>query len=78
MCLTVPPGASVIQASHHGLQALAGLVAQIRAGQSLQIWEHGVLMRERLIYREWLRVAGVCWGVLCVFGMCWERLIDRE
>jgi hypothetical protein len=29
-------------------------VAQMTANQSLQIWEHGVLMRERLIYREWL------------------------
>jgi len=33
-------------------QALAGLVAQLRSGQSLQIWEHGVLMRERLIYLD--------------------------
>ncbi|KIY93587.1 hypothetical protein MNEG_14375 [Monoraphidium neglectum] len=50
MCLTVPSDAAVIQASHHGLQALAGLVAQLKRGQSLQVWEHGVLMRERLIY----------------------------
>jgi hypothetical protein len=27
-------------------------VAQLTRGQSLQVWEHGVLMRERLIYRE--------------------------
>jgi hypothetical protein len=24
----------------------------MRTNQSLQVWEHGVLMRERLIYRE--------------------------
>ena len=56
LCLTVPASAAVIQASHHGLQAVSGLVAQLVAGQSLQVWEHGVLMRERLIYRE--RVGG--------------------
>jgi hypothetical protein len=41
MCLTLPRDATVIQASHHGIQALAGLVAQAKFGQSLQIWEHG-------------------------------------
>ncbi|KAI8469609.1 MAG: hypothetical protein J3K34DRAFT_276064 [Monoraphidium minutum] len=52
MCLTIPDDAAVIQASHHGLQALAGLAAQMRRNQSLQVWEHGVLMRERLIYLD--------------------------
>jgi hypothetical protein len=33
-------------------QALTGLVSQLVSGQSLQVWEHGVLLRERLIYRE--------------------------
>lgn len=37
MCLTIPQDAAVIQASHHGLQAVAGLVAQLSAGQSLQV-----------------------------------------
>ena len=52
MCLTLPPDARVTQASHHGIQALAGLVGQRTANQSLQVWEHGVLMRERLIYLD--------------------------
>jgi hypothetical protein len=60
LCVTIPRDAAVIQASHHGIQALAGLVAQLQgAGQSLQVWEHGVLMRERLIYREQGQRGGV-------------------
>jgi len=62
MCVTLPSDTTVTQASHHGLQALAGLVAQSRNHQSLQVWEHGVLMRERLIYREQL-VVGLRVGV---------------
>jgi hypothetical protein len=56
MCVTPPRAAAAVQASHHGLQAAAGLVAQLRAGQSLQVWEHGVLHRERLIYRAFFFV----------------------
>ncbi len=39
VCIGLPKDATVVQASHHGLQALAGLVGQNRDGQSLQIWE---------------------------------------
>jgi hypothetical protein len=33
-------------------QAIAGLIAQLRTNQSLQVWDHGILMRERMIYLD--------------------------
>ena len=38
----------VTHATHHGIQALLGVVAKRKNGTSLVIWDHGVLWRERL------------------------------
>ncbi|KAJ3095131.1 hypothetical protein HDU97_007244 [Phlyctochytrium planicorne] len=38
----------VVHASHHGIQAIIGVVAKKVHGSSLVVWDHGILWRERL------------------------------
>jgi len=38
----------VCHVTHHGIQAVLGVVAQKKYGTSLVVWDHGVLWRERL------------------------------
>ncbi|KAJ3197292.1 hypothetical protein HK101_004773 [Irineochytrium annulatum] len=38
----------VVHASHHGIQAILGVIAQKVHGSSFVIWDHGILWRERL------------------------------
>ena len=50
MCMTSPldEGATVVHASHHGIQAVLGAVARLRNGAAYVIWDHGILWRERV------------------------------
>ncbi|TPX63339.1 hypothetical protein SpCBS45565_g06692 [Spizellomyces sp. 'palustris'] len=49
MPLTVEiPSVPVVHASHHGIQAIIGVVAKSLHGSSLIVWDHGILWRERL------------------------------
>eukprot|EP00124_Ichthyophonus_hoferi_P002376 Ihof_evm5s159 gene=Ihof_evmTU5s159 len=43
------PRLAVVHASHHGIQALLGVIAKTLYGSSLIIWDHGILWRERLL-----------------------------
>eukprot|EP01134_Creolimax_fragrantissima_P007686 CFRG7686T1 len=43
------PRLSVVHASHHGIQALLGVISKTMYGSSLIIWDHGILWRERLL-----------------------------
>ena len=52
LCVSIPASSQVIQASHHGVQAINGLIHQRTHNQALLIWDHGVLMREKLIYLD--------------------------
>ncbi|KAL6600676.1 hypothetical protein LY90DRAFT_233293 [Neocallimastix californiae] len=42
------PNISVFHASHHGVQAIIGVVAKALYKSRLIIWDHGILWRERL------------------------------
>jgi len=42
------PNISVFHASHHGVQAIIGVVAKALYHSRLIIWDHGILWRERL------------------------------
>eukprot|EP00127_Corallochytrium_limacisporum_P003734 Clim_evm66s152 gene=Clim_evmTU66s152 len=42
------PVCPVIQASHHGIQALLGMIAKRKYGSRFIIWDHGILWRERI------------------------------
>ncbi|KAJ3318371.1 hypothetical protein HDU76_000851 [Blyttiomyces sp. JEL0837] len=47
LCFTVPC-IPVVHVSHHGTQALQGVIAKVVNGSRLVIWDHGMLWRERL------------------------------
>jgi len=38
----------VVHASHHGIQAILGVIAKAINGSTLIVWDHGILWRERL------------------------------
>ncbi|KAG4091660.1 hypothetical protein H8356DRAFT_1051129 [Neocallimastix lanati (nom. inval.)] len=38
----------VVHASHHGIQAILGVIAKQIHGSTLVVWDHGILWRERL------------------------------
>jgi glycosyltransferase involved in cell wall biosynthesis len=38
----------VVHASHHGIQAILGVIAKAIHGSTLIVWDHGILWRERL------------------------------
>jgi len=38
----------VVHASHHGIQAILGVIAKAINGSTLVVWDHGILWRERL------------------------------
>ncbi|KAI8822406.1 uncharacterized protein EV422DRAFT_397436 [Fimicolochytrium jonesii] len=42
------PKVPVIHSSHHGIQAIVGVIAKKLNGCSLIVWDHGILWRERL------------------------------
>eukprot|EP00833_Pecoramyces_ruminatium_P007726 jgi/Orpsp1_1/1181758/evm.model.c7180000078477.1 len=44
----IPKKISVFHASHHGVQAIIGVVAKALYKSRLIIWDHGILWRERL------------------------------
>ncbi|XP_063934657.1 uncharacterized protein LOC135146429 [Zophobas morio] len=43
------PRLSVTHASHHGIQAILGVISKVLYGSSLIVWDHGILWRERLL-----------------------------
>ncbi|KAJ3329734.1 hypothetical protein HDU76_007253 [Blyttiomyces sp. JEL0837] len=47
LCLNVPQ-VPVVHVSHHGTQAIQGVIAKAINGSRLVIWDHGMLWRERL------------------------------
>lgn len=49
LAVTLPSKAPVVQATHHGIQTLLGIVAQQTNGSALVVWDHGILWRERLL-----------------------------
>ncbi|KAJ1551798.1 hypothetical protein HK096_006822 [Nowakowskiella sp. JEL0078] len=42
------PDIPVVHVSHHGVQAILGVISKHIHGSSLVIWDHGILWRERL------------------------------
>ena len=49
LSLPLPPQAMVVQSTHHGIQALLGVVAKRLFNSAFVIWDHGILWRERLL-----------------------------
>ena len=49
LSLPLPEQAMVVQSTHHGIQALLGVVAKRLHNSSFVIWDHGILWRERLL-----------------------------
>ncbi|KAJ3052149.1 hypothetical protein HK097_006821 [Rhizophlyctis rosea] len=47
LTVTIPQD-PVIHCSHHGVQAIVGVVAKALHGSSVVVWDHGILWRERL------------------------------
>ncbi|KAJ3330053.1 hypothetical protein HDU76_006518 [Blyttiomyces sp. JEL0837] len=47
LCLNIPY-VPVVHVSHHGTQAIQGVIAKAVNGSRLIIWDHGMLWRERL------------------------------
>ncbi|KAJ3112953.1 hypothetical protein HDU96_003954 [Phlyctochytrium bullatum] len=63
----------VVHASHHGIQAIIGVVAKKIHGSGLVVWDHGILWRERLF--------GLCGDGMPRFTQCGfigiSRLVAR-
>lgn len=49
LAIPLEESAFVVQATHHGIQALMGVVAKHVQGAAFVIWDHGILWRERLV-----------------------------
>ena len=47
LCCTLPPG-NVYHTSHHGVGAIKGVIHKQRYKSSLVVWDHGLLLRERM------------------------------
>ncbi|KXS21278.1 glycosyltransferase family 4 protein [Gonapodya prolifera JEL478] len=45
---TFPNRRACFHLSHHGIQAISGVVAKALSGTTLILWDHGILWRERL------------------------------
>ena len=47
LCCTLPP-ANIYHSSHHGIGAIKGVIHKRRYKSSFVIWDHGLLLRERM------------------------------
>ncbi|KAJ3220233.1 hypothetical protein HDU67_003248 [Dinochytrium kinnereticum] len=63
------PELPVIHASHHGIQAMIGVISKKIHGSGFVVWDHGILWRERLF--------GLCSDAMPRFTQCGFAGISR-